>query len=142
MEFQADVIVHAVKESVGEMEGRAFSSTTFHCEVDLKENGAGRSIGRVTRPFKLGDHKEFDKWAHLGGSLPIKAKATFEMQAARDDAAKLTLKAIVPMVRETAKSWPCACSFSRLPPVVSSALRPRTASPHGSHRFAKLAVAS
>lgn len=100
MEMQTEVIVHAVKESAGEYEGRAFSSCTFHCEVDLKENGAGRSIGRVTRPFKLGDAKEFDKWAHLGASLPIKAKATFEMEAAREDGAKLTLKAIVPMVRE------------------------------------------
>ncbi len=104
MEFQADVIVHAVKESAGTYEGREFSSTTFHCEVDLKENGAGRSIGRVTRPFKLGDAKEFDKWQHLGNSLPIKAKATFEMEAAREDGAKLTLKAIVPMVRETQKA--------------------------------------
>jgi len=100
MEFQSEVIVHAVKESAGEYEGRAFSSCTFHCEVDLKENGAGRSIGRVTRPFKLGDAKEFDKWAHLGGSLPIKAKATFEMEAAREDGAKLTLKSIVPVVMD------------------------------------------
>ncbi|MDP9877608.1 hypothetical protein J2W25_001914 [Variovorax boronicumulans] len=99
MEFQSEVIVHAVKESAGTYEGRDFSSCTFHCEVDLKENGAGRSIGRVTRPFKLGDAKEFDKWAHLGGSLPVKAKATFEMEAAREDGAKLTLKAIVPVER-------------------------------------------
>ncbi len=104
MEFPAEVTVHAVKESVGEMEGRAYSSTVFHCEVDLKENVAGRSIGRVTRPFKLGDHKEFDKWAHLGAALPIKARAIFEMEAAREDGAKLTLKSIVPMVRETQKA--------------------------------------
>ena len=100
MEFQSEVVVHAVKESAGEYEGRAFSSCTFHCEVDLKENGAGRSIGRVTRPFKLGDAKEFDKWAHLGNSLPIRAQATFEMEAAREDGAKLTLKAIRPIVQE------------------------------------------
>jgi hypothetical protein len=100
MEFQSEVIVHAVKESAGEYEGRAFSSCTFHCEVDLKENGAGRSIGRVTRPFKLGDAKEFDKWAHLGGALPIKARATFTMEASRDDGSKLTLKAIVPVERQ------------------------------------------
>ena len=100
MQFNSEVIVHAVKESAGEFEGRAFSSCTFHCEVDLKENGAGRSIGRVTRPFKLGDAKEFDKWAHLGGSLPIKAKAIFEMAAAREDKAQLTLVSIVPIVME------------------------------------------
>lgn len=100
MQFTSEVVVHAVKESVGEMEGRAYSSTTFHCEADLKENGAGRSIGRVTRPFKLGDHKEFDKWAHLGGSLPIKAKAVFEMAAARDDKTTLQLVSIVPLVQD------------------------------------------
>lgn len=99
MKFQSEVIVHAVKESVGQIEGRAFSSTTFHCEVDLKENTAGRSIGRVTRPFKLGDAKEFDKWAHLGNSLPIKAVATFEMEAAREDGAKLSLVEIKPVAQ-------------------------------------------
>lgn len=97
MRFENEVVVHAVKESVGEVEGRAFSSTTFHCEVDLKENSVGRSIGRVTRPFKLGDAKEFDKWAHLGHSLPIKARATFEMDAAREDGVKLTLVEIRPV---------------------------------------------
>ena len=103
MQFESEVVVHAVKESSGTMEGRAFSSTTFHCEVDLKENGAGRSIGRVTRPFKLGDHTEFDKWAHLGNSLPVRAKATFEMSAAKEDGAKLVLVAIRPIVLETKK---------------------------------------
>ena len=96
MQFNSTVIVHAVKESAGEYEGRAFSSCTFHCEVDLKENGAGRSIGRVTRPFKLGDAKEFDKWAHLGHSLPIEAEAVFEMSAAKEDKSTLVLVSIVP----------------------------------------------
>jgi uncharacterized protein with von Willebrand factor type A (vWA) domain len=96
MHFNTTVTVHGVKESVGEYEGRAFSSTTFHCEVDLKENGAGRSIGRVTRPFKLGDAKEFDKWAHLGNSLPIEADAVFEISAAKEDKSTLVLVSIVP----------------------------------------------
>lgn len=97
MQVKSDVIVHAVKESQGTFEGKAFSSTTFHCEVDLKENGAGRSIGRVTRPFKLGDAKEFDKWAHLGASLPVKAEAVFEMEASREDGSKLVLQSIRPI---------------------------------------------
>jgi uncharacterized protein with von Willebrand factor type A (vWA) domain len=97
MRFQSQVVVHAVKESVGEFEGKAFSSTTFHCEVDLKENGAGRSIGRVTRPFKLGDAKEFDKWAHLGNSLPVNAQAEFELDAQREDKTALRLVAIRPV---------------------------------------------
>lgn len=96
MQFQSDVIVHGIKESAGTFNDKAFSSCTFHCEVDLKENGAGRSIGRVTRPFKCGDASEFDKWAHLGGSMPIKAKAVFEMEAAKEDKAVLKLVSILP----------------------------------------------
>lgn len=97
MLFTTAVVVHGIKESAGSYEGRDFSSCTFHCEVDLKENGAGRSLGRVTRPFKLGDAKEFDKWAHLGNSMPIKAEATFEMEAAREEGTRLVLKAIKPV---------------------------------------------
>lgn len=97
MQFKSEVIVHGVKESKGTIEGREFSSTTFHCEVDLAENSAGRSIGRATRPFKLGDAKEFDKWAHLGESLPLKAIATFEMAAAAQDGTKMVLVDIRPV---------------------------------------------
>lgn len=97
MKFKTEVIVHGVKESKGEIEGRAFSSTTFHCEVDIAENSAGRSIGRATRPFKLGDATEFDKWAHLGNSLPVKAEATFEMAAAAQDGTKMVLIDIRPV---------------------------------------------
>lgn len=104
MKFQSEVIVHGVKESEGVVEGRAFSSTTFHCEVDLAENSAGRSIGRATRPFKLGDAKEFDKWAHLGASLPIKAMATFEMAAAAQDGTKMVLVDIRPIDKASAKA--------------------------------------
>lgn len=97
MQFKSEVIVHGVKESKGSIDGREFSSTTFHCEVDLSENAAGRSIGRATRPFKIGDASEFDKWAHLGASLPIKAIATFEMAAAAQDGTKMVLLDIRPV---------------------------------------------
>lgn len=97
MQFKSEVIVHGVKESQGSIEGRDFSSTTFHCEVDLAENSAGRSIGRATRPFKINDAKEFDKWAHLGASLPIKAVATFEMAAAAQDGTRMVLVDIRPL---------------------------------------------
>lgn len=97
MKMKSAVVLHAVKESKGEIEGRAFSSTTFHLEVDLSENGSGRSIGRVTRPFKMGDAGEFDKWVHLGGSLPIQCEATFELEAAREDGSKLKLVELVPV---------------------------------------------
>lgn len=99
MQFNTQVIVHGVKESKGTYEGKPFSSCSFHCEVDLKENSSGRTIGRVTRPFKLGDASEFDKWAHLGNSLPIKANATFEMVPGREDGTSLKLVSIVPAER-------------------------------------------
>lgn len=100
MQMQSEVLVHGIKESTGTFEGRAFSSTVFHCEVDMKENGAGRAIGHVTRPFKLGDHSEFEKWAHLGATLnagPIRAMATFELEATREEGSKLVLVAIRPV---------------------------------------------
>lgn len=102
MRMKSSVVLHAVKESKGEMEGRAFSSTTFHVEVDLGENNAGRSIGRVTRPFKMGDASEFDKWVHLGGSLPIQCDATFDLEAAREDGVKMTLVDLVPVQQKKA----------------------------------------
>ncbi len=105
MRIPMQVVVHGIKESVGEMEGRAYNSLTFHCEVDLKENGAGRSLGRVTRPFKIKDAaKDFDKWAHLSGSFPITANASFEMVATRDDKSELVLCEIVPASRTPAKA--------------------------------------
>lgn len=100
MRIPMQVVVHGIKESVGEFEGKAFNSLTFHCEVDLKENGVGRSLGRVTRPFKLKDGaKDFDKWAHLGGSFPLTANAHFEMEATKEDGTKLTLVDIAPLAR-------------------------------------------
>ena len=77
--------------------------------MDLKENGAGRSIGRVTRPFKLGDAKEFDRWAHLGNSLPVKANAIFEMEAVKETkegggGTRLVLVEIKPIERASSKA--------------------------------------
>ncbi|MDD5333643.1 MAG: hypothetical protein PHS32_07900 [Rhodoferax sp.] len=101
MRMQNEAVIHAIKESVGSFEGKAFSSTTFHLEVDLKDNGAGRSIGCVTRPFKFGDASEFDKWVHLGKSLPIKATAFFDVEAIKEvqggSGVKLTLVDIKPL---------------------------------------------
>lgn len=103
MRIPMQVVVHGIKESVGEFEGKAFNSLIFHCEVDLKENGVGRSLGRVTRPFKLKDAaKDFDKWAHLGSSFPITVNANFEMEATREDGTKLTLVDIAPAARAPA----------------------------------------
>lgn len=105
---KSELFVHAVKESSGTFEGKAFSSCVFHCEVELKENGVGRAIGRVTRPFKFGDHREFDKWANFGPQLnegPIKAEATFEMEATKDGV-KMNLVAITPIFPPKAPAQP------------------------------------
>lgn len=100
MRIPMQVVVHGIKESVGDFEGKAFNSLTFHCEVDLKENGVGRSLGRVTRPFKIKDAaKDFDKWAPLAATFPITANAVFEMEATREDGTKLTLVEIAPAAR-------------------------------------------
>jgi len=112
MQMQSEVLVHGIKESTGTFEGRAFSSTVFHCEVDMKENGAGRALGHVTRPFKLGDHTEFEKWAHLGPTLnaaPIRAMATFEVEATREDGTKIIMVAIKPLdMKQPAQRGPQA----------------------------------
>lgn len=99
MKFTNTVICTGIKESKGEMEGRAFSSTTFHLIVDVAENSAGRSIGAVTRPFKFGDASEFDKWAHLAKSWPLgglPCLADFEIVAASGNDSKLVLLGIKP----------------------------------------------
>lgn len=93
------VICTGIKESAGEYEGRKFSSTTFHLIVDIKENGAGRSIGTVTRPFKFGDAAEFEKWAHLAKSWPaagVPCDCTFELVAGAGNDSRLELKEIKP----------------------------------------------
>ena len=99
MKMQSAVVCHAIKESKGSYEGTPFSSTTFHLAVDMAENSAGRSIGNVTRPFKLGDATEYEKWANLKDTWPesgLPCMATFDVVAGADNASKLTLLALVP----------------------------------------------
>ena len=99
MKMQSHVVCTAIKESKGMFENKAFSSTTFHLTVDMAENSSGRSIGMVTRPFKLGDASEFEKWAHFKSSWPaagLPCLATFEVIAGSDNTSKLTLLALVP----------------------------------------------
>lgn len=100
MQFKSSVVLTAIKESQGTFQqgqGKdiSFSSTTFHLEVDLPENGAGRSLGRVTRPFKFGDAKEFDKWAAFKNEdFPMHVEATFEIAAQKEDKTSLKLVGI------------------------------------------------
>ena len=99
MKFSNTAICTGIKESKGEFEGKGFSSTTFHLIVDVAENGAGRSIGAVTRPFKFGDASEFEKWVNVGKSWPasgLPCACDFEVVAGSDNSSKLVLLGIKP----------------------------------------------
>jgi len=99
MKLNSQVICTGIKESKGEYEGRAFSSTTFHLIVDVADNSAGRSIGAVTRPFKMGDADEFQKWQHLDKSWPatgLLCDCVFDVVAGAGNDSKLTLLSIKP----------------------------------------------
>lgn len=107
MKFTNVALCTGIKESKGEFEGKAFSSTTFHLNVDVAENGAGRSLGSVTRPFKFGDASEFEKWAHLGKSWPVgglRCECDFEVVAGAENSSKLVLLGIRPAPSATAKA--------------------------------------
>lgn len=99
MKMQSAVLCTGIKESSGTFEGKPFSSTTFHLNVDVAENTAGRSIGTVTRPFKLGDASEFEKWISFKGAWPasgLPCIATFDVVAGAENSSKLTLIALAP----------------------------------------------
>lgn len=100
MKLNSQVICTGIKESKGEYEGRAFSSTTFHLVVDVAGNSAGRSIGSVSRPFKMGDADEFQKWQHLEKSWPaagLLCDCVFDVVAGAGNDSKLTLLSIKPV---------------------------------------------
>ena len=107
MKFPATVICTGIKESKGVFEEtkKAFSSTTFHLIVDVAENSAGRSIGTVSRPFKLGDATEFDKWANFKTKWPpsgLSVDVVLEVVAAADNKTSLTLHEIRPSATQKA----------------------------------------
>jgi hypothetical protein len=105
MKFSNKAICTGIKESKGEFEGKGFSSTTFHLIVDVAENGAGRSIGAVTRPFKFGDASEFEKWVNVGKAWPaggLTCDCDFEVVAGADNSSKLVLHGIKPTAQTKA----------------------------------------
>lgn len=105
MKFSNKALCTGIKESKGEFEGKGFSSTTFHLIVDVAENGAGRSIGAVTRPFKFGDAGEFEKWVMAGKSWPVGGlvcDCDFEVVAGADNSSKLVLLGIRPSAQSRA----------------------------------------
>jgi hypothetical protein len=99
MRMQNRAVLHGIKSSKGEVEGRPYDSTTFHLSVDLGQSSNGESIGVVTRPFKFGDSTEFKKWEHLKKSWPIGGvlcDCDFDVVAGTDNSAKLSLVGIRP----------------------------------------------
>jgi len=99
LKMQSNAVLHGIKSSKGEIEGRGFDSTTFHVSVDLGTSSSGESIGVVTRPFKCGTSEEFKKWAHLKNSWPVggvPVLCEFDVQAGADQTAKLVLLSIKP----------------------------------------------
>lgn len=101
MKMQSHAVLHGIKSSKGDIEGRPYDSTTFHLSVDLGQSGNGESIGVVTRPFKCGTSIEFDKWKHLKAGWPlggVSVNCEFDIVAGADQTAKLTLLSIKPSV--------------------------------------------
>ena len=99
MKMTTTAVLHGIKSSKGEIEGRGFDSTTFHLSVDIASSQSGDSIGVVTRPFKFGDSTEFQKWAHLKDKWPlggILCECEFDVVAGADNSVKLTLLGIKP----------------------------------------------
>ena len=99
MKMTSKAVLHGLKQSKGDFEGRAFDSTTFHLSVDIASSQSGDSIGVVTRPFKFGDSTEFQKWAHLKDKWPlggILCDCEFDVVAGADNSVKLTLLGIKP----------------------------------------------
>jgi hypothetical protein len=97
MKFQAPATIFGIKESAGTYEGRDFSSCTFHCTVDVKDNSSGRAIGSVTRPFKIKDASLFERWLPYADAFPVKALGEFELVPTKDDKTELILIAIKPV---------------------------------------------
>ena len=98
-------MLFAVESSKGDFEGVVYDSTTFHVTVDLGKKSNGKTIGLVTRPFKLGDSTEIDKWAgvapHLNAGKGVPVECEFDIVAARDGV-KLSLLAIKPATQAKA----------------------------------------
>lgn len=105
MKMQSNALLFGIESSKGEFQGLQYDSTKFHLSVDLGQKSNGKTVGLVTRPFKLGDSTEIEKWAHLGAHMgagkPIPVECEFDVVAA-SDGVKLTLLAIKPATQAKA----------------------------------------
>lgn len=99
MRIPSKAVLHGIKSSKGDFEGRGYDSTTFHISVDLGESSNGESMGAVTRPFKLGTSEELQKWIHYKQKWPlggVVVDCEFDIVAGADQSSKLTLVSIKP----------------------------------------------
>lgn len=105
MKAPMQVMLFAVESSKGDFEGVGYDSTTFHVSVDMGKKSNGKTFGLVTRPFKMGDSTECDKWErfapHLNAGKGMLCNCEFEIVAARDGV-KMTLLAIEPVTQAKA----------------------------------------
>lgn len=111
MKMQSNAVLHGIKTSKGEFEGRAFDSTTFHLSVDIGESQSGEAVGHETRPFKLGTSAEFNAWKHFKNGWPlggIPVVCEFDVVAGADRTTKLTLLSIRPAAVPKGAAAPAA----------------------------------
>lgn len=99
MKAPMNAVLYGVESSKGDFEGVGYDSSTFHLSVDLGKKSNGKTVGVVSRPFKMGDSTEVEKWLHLGplmssGRVPVVCE--FDVVATKDSV-KLTLLSISPI---------------------------------------------
>jgi hypothetical protein len=98
MKANMNAVLYGVESGKGDFEGVAYDSTTFHLSVDLGKKSNGKTVGVVSRPFKMGDSTEVDKWLHLGPAMPsgrVPVVCEFDVVATKDGS-KLVLLGITP----------------------------------------------
>ncbi|GGH53751.1 hypothetical protein GCM10010975_09640 [Comamonas phosphati] len=107
MMMKSNALLFGIESSKGEFEGTKYDSTKFHLSVDLGQKSNGKTVGVVTRPFKLGDSTEIEKWEHLNQYMsqgkPIPVEAEFDVVAS-SDGVKLTLMSVKPATQASGKA--------------------------------------
>lgn len=78
--------LYGIESGKGSFNDTSYDSTKAHLAVDLGEKSTGKTMGVVTRPFKLGDSTQIDRWevfkSHLALGRGIPVMCEFEVIAA------------------------------------------------------------
>jgi len=93
MRFTAECVVHGMKRSKGEFEGKAFDSTKFYIETDLDDR-TGNAKGKATMEYSMGDSGVFSEYEKL--PFPFKAQGTFA-QVTTGKVTKIALEELKPI---------------------------------------------